>query len=98
MAKVELSGADQKAVKTTAFDLQLDQSSPGLRFHKLDRARDAYPSCESGFVHWREGADIGIAAQDRLTARGADDVMWNPISRSSSTRNRKVPSTRISSA
>jgi len=35
-----LTGAEQKAVKTTAFDLQLDPSSPGLRFHKLDRARD----------------------------------------------------------
>jgi hypothetical protein len=35
-----LTGAEQKAVKTTAFDLQLDPSSPGLRFHRLDRARD----------------------------------------------------------
>jgi hypothetical protein len=35
-----LTGVEQKAVKTTAFDLQLDPSSPGLRFHKLDRARD----------------------------------------------------------
>ncbi len=35
-----LTGAEQKAVKTTAFDLQLDPSSPGLRFHKLDRTRD----------------------------------------------------------
>ncbi|MGH7095682.1 MAG: UvrD-helicase domain-containing protein, partial [Stellaceae bacterium] len=35
-----LSGIEQKAVKTTAFDLQLDPSNPGLRFHKLDRARD----------------------------------------------------------
>jgi UvrD-like helicase C-terminal domain/UvrD/REP helicase N-terminal domain len=35
-----LNGAEQKAVKTTAFDLQLDRSSPGLHFHRLDRARD----------------------------------------------------------
>jgi hypothetical protein len=35
-----LNGAEQKAVKTTAFDLQLDASSPGLRFHRLDRPRD----------------------------------------------------------
>jgi hypothetical protein len=35
-----LNGAEQKAVKTTAFDLQLSPSSPGLRFHRLDRARD----------------------------------------------------------
>jgi hypothetical protein len=35
-----LTGAEQKAVKTTAFDLQLDPTSPGLHFHRLDRARD----------------------------------------------------------
>src|SRR6516165_10005922 len=35
-----LNGAEQKAVKTTAFDLQLNLSNPGLRFHRLDRLRD----------------------------------------------------------
>ena len=35
-----LTGDEQKAAKTTAFDLQLDPSSPGLGFHKLDRAKD----------------------------------------------------------
>ena len=35
-----LSGEEQKAVKTTAFDLQMDPSSPGLSFHKLDKAKD----------------------------------------------------------
>jgi hypothetical protein len=35
-----LTGGEQKAVKTTAFDLQLNPSSPGLRFHRLDRPRD----------------------------------------------------------
>jgi len=35
-----LTGEEQKAVKTTAFDLQLNPASPGLRFHKLDDARD----------------------------------------------------------
>lgn len=37
---MRLTGQEQKAVKTTAFDLQLDPSAPGLSFHKLDRARD----------------------------------------------------------
>ena len=36
----KLTGNEQKAVKTTAFDLQLNPARPGLRFHKLDRARD----------------------------------------------------------
>src|SRR5580704_13835522 len=35
-----LTGAEQKAVKTTAFDLQLNPTGRGLRFHKLDRAKD----------------------------------------------------------
>lgn len=36
----KLTGDEQKAVKTTAFDLQMNPSSPSLSFHKLDRARD----------------------------------------------------------
>jgi superfamily I DNA/RNA helicase len=35
-----LTGDEQKAVKTTAFDLQMDSSAPGLSFHKLDKAKD----------------------------------------------------------
>lgn len=35
-----LTGDEQKAVKTTAFDLQMDPSHPGMQFHRLDRARD----------------------------------------------------------
>lgn len=35
-----LSGEEQKAVKMTAFDLQLDPASPGMSFHKLDKAKD----------------------------------------------------------
>jgi hypothetical protein len=31
-----LTGAEQKAVKTTAFHLQLNLSSHGLRLHRLD--------------------------------------------------------------
>src|SRR3989454_505400 len=35
-----LTGDEQKAVKTTAFDLQMNPSSPGMQLHKLDRAKD----------------------------------------------------------
>jgi mRNA-degrading endonuclease RelE of RelBE toxin-antitoxin system len=35
-----LSGDEQKAVKTTAFDLQLNPARPGLSFHKLEKAKD----------------------------------------------------------
>jgi hypothetical protein len=35
-----LTGDEQKLAKTTAFDLQMDPASPGLSFHKLDKAKD----------------------------------------------------------
>lgn len=35
-----LTGEEQKAVKTTAFDLQLNSANPGFNFHKLDKAKD----------------------------------------------------------
>jgi mRNA-degrading endonuclease RelE of RelBE toxin-antitoxin system len=35
-----LTGDEQKAVKTTAFDLQLNPVNPGMSFHKLDKAKD----------------------------------------------------------
>ena len=35
-----LTGDEQKSVKTTAFDLQVDPSGAGHSFHKLDRAKD----------------------------------------------------------
>src|SRR4051812_10469916 len=35
-----LTGAEQKAAKTTAFDLQLAPTAPGMQFHRLDRTKD----------------------------------------------------------
>lgn len=35
-----LTGDEQKAVKTTAFDLQVIRASPGLSFHELDHTRE----------------------------------------------------------
>ena len=36
----KLTGEEQKAVKTTAFDLQVNPAQPGLQFHKLDKPKD----------------------------------------------------------
>ena len=36
----KLTRQEQKAVKTTAFDLQLNPATPGMRFHKLERGKD----------------------------------------------------------
>lgn len=37
-----LTGDEQKAVKTTAFDLQMNPAQPGMSFHKLDKAKDKH--------------------------------------------------------
>ncbi len=36
----KLTSDEQKAIKTTAFDLQVNPEKPGYSFHKLDRAQD----------------------------------------------------------
>ena len=36
---VELTGAEQRPVKTTAFDLKLNPAHPRMSFHTLDQAR-----------------------------------------------------------
>ena len=35
-----LTGDEQKAAKTTAFDLQVNPAGPGLSFHKLEKSKD----------------------------------------------------------
>lgn len=37
-----LASQEQKAAKMTAFDLQMDPSAPGLKFHRIDRSRDPH--------------------------------------------------------
>ncbi|KRE09489.1 DNA helicase [Bosea sp. Root381] len=49
-----LTAQEQKAVKTTAFDLQMNSAAPGLSFHKLDRAKDP------NFWSLRVNADLRI--------------------------------------
>ncbi len=49
-----LTGDEQKAAKTTAFDLQMNPASSGLSFHKLDKARD------KNFWSVRVNADIRL--------------------------------------
>jgi hypothetical protein len=36
----KLTGNQQKAVKTTAFDLQMNPAHPSLQFHRLDKPKD----------------------------------------------------------
>lgn len=50
----KLTGEEQKIVKTTAFDLQINPVNPGMQLHKLDRARD------KNFWSARVGRDIRV--------------------------------------
>lgn len=49
-----LTRDEQKTVKTAAFDLQLNPASPGLSFHRLDKAKD------KNFWSVRVGSDIRL--------------------------------------
>jgi mRNA-degrading endonuclease RelE of RelBE toxin-antitoxin system len=49
-----LTAEEQKAVKTTAFDLQLNPANPGMSFHKLEKAKD------KRFWSVRVGSDIRL--------------------------------------
>lgn len=49
-----LSNEEQKAVKTTAFDLQTNPAQPGLQFHKLEKAKD------SRFASVRVSSDVRL--------------------------------------
>ena len=40
MSFTRLSGTDQKAVKASVFDLQMDPSGGGLQLHRIDRSKD----------------------------------------------------------
>ena len=49
-----LTGEEQKAVKTTAFDIQMNPAAPGMQFHRLDSAKDR------NFWSVRVGRDIRL--------------------------------------
>lgn len=51
---VRLTADEQKAVKTTAFDLQINPAHPGLQLHKLDRPKDP------NFLSVRVSKDIRV--------------------------------------
>jgi mRNA-degrading endonuclease RelE of RelBE toxin-antitoxin system len=50
----KLTGDEQKLVKTTAFDLQMNPVNPGMSLHKLEKAKD------KNFWSARVGSDIRL--------------------------------------
>ncbi len=57
-----LTCEEQKAVKTTAFDLQLNPANPGMGFHRLDRVKD------KNFWSVRVGSDIRLIVHKSYTS------------------------------
>jgi mRNA-degrading endonuclease RelE of RelBE toxin-antitoxin system len=57
-----LPGDEQKLVKTTVFDLQVNPANPGHQFHRLDRARDR------NFWSVRVGSDIRLIVHKTATS------------------------------
>ena len=49
-----LTGDEQKAAKTTAFDLQLNPVNPGMQLHKIDKSKD------KNFWSVRVSADVRL--------------------------------------
>ena len=49
-----LTGEEQKAVKITAFDLQMNPAQPGMQLHKLGKAKDPH------FLSVRVSRDIRL--------------------------------------
>lgn len=49
-----LTADEQKAVKITAFDLQQNPASPGLRFHRIEKSKDKH------FWSVRVGSDLRL--------------------------------------
>lgn len=64
-ALARLTAQEQKAVKTTAFDLQMNPANPGLSMHRVDRARD------KGFWTARVNSDIRLV----LHKQGGDTLL-----------------------
>ncbi len=64
-ALARLTAQEQKAVKTAAFDLQMNPANPGLSMHRVDRARD------KGFWTARVNSDIRLV----LHKQGGDTLL-----------------------
>jgi mRNA-degrading endonuclease RelE of RelBE toxin-antitoxin system len=58
----KLSADEQKGVKTTAFDLQVNPANPGMQFHRLERAKD------SNFWSVRVSRDIRLIVHKTATS------------------------------
>ncbi len=54
----KLTGDEQKAVKTAAFDLQMNPAHPGLKLHQVDRAQ--HPDGAQRACHGRSARRVQV--------------------------------------
>jgi mRNA-degrading endonuclease RelE of RelBE toxin-antitoxin system len=64
---------DQKLVKQTAFDAQLNPANPGFQYHRLERGRD------KNFWSLRVGQDIRIIAHRAPGASWFNALPYNAV-------------------
>jgi hypothetical protein len=67
------TGEQQKAVNTTAFDLQLNPAQPGMPLHQLDQARDPHVwsvrvSCDIRLIVHKTDASLFLCDVDHHDA------------------------------
>ena len=57
-----LTGDEQKAVKTAAFDLQMNAARPGLKSHQVDRAKgkDFWSARVSRDIRLRQAVHLNV--------------------------------------
>jgi len=66
----KLTAEEQKAAKTTAFDLQVNPAHPSLQFYKLDRAKDRRFCSVRATVVVMDCGDEVIPLQERIESVG----------------------------
>ncbi len=81
----KLTGEEQKAVKTTAFDLQMNPARPGLKLHQVDRSKD------KSFWSARVSRDIRLIVHRTATRPAVDAVTTGPRSVRASGRAAPLP-------
>ena len=64
----KLMGDEQKAAKTTAFDLQVDPAHPSMKFHKLDKAKDREKAAKAEAA--QKEAEEQAAGEELETVKG----------------------------
>jgi mRNA-degrading endonuclease RelE of RelBE toxin-antitoxin system len=81
----KLNNQEQKAVKTTVFDLQVNPASPGLSFHKLDHIQDP------NFASVRVSSDLRLIVHQAPTCDLLRRTTTRPTAGPSGASSKPIP-------